>query len=290
MTDPDHRFAVVAAAGTFVVAVLLGLLGGVSQLGDHYSLAFSASGPGAVVSYWLVTAGISLLGALTVVLSGFAVARSKGSNRKRELTLLGAALVVGFPVLLLFAVSVFNLSNAPGGRYTTPVLLVLLLPSLAVGAWLGRRHDDALPWVPGLHTLLAAALLTGLAVGGFAAPPVESAIIETGGSHAPQVTFDAEYDPAGNGTGVLTVTHAGGDAIQPDRLAIHTDDAAEVPDAVQTSSGPWRGEVSDGGAVRRGDAVTIGVESDCTVRIVFVQGDRTGTLQKFDCAELRDGG
>lgn len=293
MTDSDRRFAVVAAAGTFAVAVLLGLLGGLVHLGSgHSPLAFAASGTGAVVSYWLVTAGIALLGALTVVLTGFAVARSEEPLWNRRIALLGAAFVAGFPALLLFAVFVFGLSNAPGGRYTIPVLLVLLLPSLAVGAWVGRRRGNSLPWTPGLHAVLAAAFLTGLAVGAVAAPPVENATVETGLAHPPQVAFDAEYDPAGNDTGVLTVTHSGGDVVAADQLVVRIDGAANVTNATQTRSGPWAGGVvtNDDGErlVRTGHLVRVGVVRSCTVEFRYVEGNDQAVLAAFDCSEIRD--
>lgn len=293
MTDPDSQFAAVAAAGTFAIAVLLGLLGGLVHLGSgHSPLAFAASGTGAVVSYWLVTVGISILGALTVTFAGFAVARSGGSRWKRVLTALGAVVVVGFPALLLVAVFVFGLSNAPGGRYTISIVLVLLLPSLTVGAWLGRRYGNSLPWTRGFHAVLALALLSGLLVGGVAVGP-GSSLTEQGTVGTPRVDFAGDYERASNGTGVLVVIHADGNVVPADQLRVVVEGAADVPNATQTESGPWGGATAqndDDGerVVRPGDLVRVGVESDCRVRLIFERGESSAVLDELRCEVVRE--
>jgi hypothetical protein len=290
VNNPDRRFAAAAVVGTFVVALSLGLVAGLVRLGEgHAPLDLRASGVGAVTGYWAATAGISLLGLAAVFIAGFAVARTDDSMRGRARALLGVGVVAGFPVVLLGAVFVFGLSNVPGGRYTLPTVLVLLLPALAVGGWLGLRRRNALPWTTGLHAALVLALLSGLLVGGAASVPADG-LVEEGIDGTPQVAFEATYEPAENGTGVLTVTHENGDAVPADRLRIQFSGAAAVPNATQTESGPWEGETSGGEepSVSPGDSVRLGVQKDCVVRVVYNDGDRRATLAKFECSAVRE--
>lgn len=117
---------------------------------------------------------------------------------------------------------------------------------------------------------------------------VDAAFVESDRIGDPQVDFETTYTDAGDGTGVVTVTHGGGDPVRADRLRVVSDEFVDVPGADQTSPGRWKGSVSgDGGSVVAGDDVTVGVEDDCTVRVVYEYRDTANTIALVRCADLR---
>jgi hypothetical protein len=85
---------------------------------------------------------------------------------------------------------------------------------------------------------------------------------------------DIDFDAGGPGTGVLTITHAGGDAVVRDELAIRGAGFAAVSGVDQTAPGPWQGSTSEElrgePAVRSGDSVTLGVRRDYAIRVAWV--------------------
>jgi flagellin-like protein len=105
---------------------------------------------------------------------------------------------------------------------------------------------------------------------------------------APQASFTFDYDESsstttnqlandGGGTdGELTITHDGGDTINGQRL--------EVTDGTDTISPTPFGDDTD---VAAGSSLTIDIDNDDTVRIIFTgqSGDNTATLGQFEAPE-----
>ena len=101
-------------------------------------------------------------------------------------------------------------------------------------------------------------------------PPMEG----DPGSTAPQISFEFEYEATGDGEGLLTVTHYGGDTVQADQLFLRGSGFAGVDGADQTSAGQWQGTVGgDDGGVVAGDSVDVGVTADYEVGVVWESGD-----------------
>lgn len=140
--------------------------------------------------------------------------------------------------------------------------------------------------------LLLVFVAGGLA-GSFLAGPA-GALIERQGVGSPQASFAYDYAERGDGRGVLTVTHDGGDTVRADRLFVEGPGITDVPDADQTEAGPWRGETSEatvgGGqpAVAPGDSVRVGVADDCVVRIVYRTEWSAATVGKYACPDATE--
>jgi len=102
----------------------------------------------------------------------------------------------------------------------------------------------------------------------------------------PAVAIDYDYDPTGDGRGVLTIEHAGGEPIPARALAIVGEGFAEVPGANQTAPGRWRGTTTTDDAtplVTADDRVAVGVTDDCSIRLVYRVGDGQRTIDRYDC-------
>lgn len=98
---------------------------------------------------------------------------------------------------------------------------------------------------------------------------------------APQVQFEFEYDAAATDddqTGVLRITHHGGDNIDAEKLYIRGTGIVEVTGAspsVTASDIDW-GSAAGLSDVSAGAEITIGVTADCGVRLVY-ESDGTST-------------
>lgn len=101
----------------------------------------------------------------------------------------------------------------------------------------------------------------------------------------PQALFDFTYESAGDGVGLLTITHDGGDSVQASQLSIQGGPFASVSDADQTSAGTWSGSKNDDDAVTAGDSVAVGVESGYDVRVVWQHEDEAVTLGRHEGLE-----
>lgn len=175
--------------------------------------------------------------------------------------------------------------------YPTVLALYVLVPVVAWGVLTALGRD-----VPGTSgtALTALALLlvftTGAVTGALAAGGLSETVRETR-SGSPQVAFAFDYEPTDDGRGVLTITHDGGDAVVADLLVLQSEEIADVPGANQTRDGTWQGATSDVDwrgepVVAQGDAVAVGVERDCVVRVVYA--DRA-TLGKYVCPGAESG-
>ncbi|MDS0283293.1 hypothetical protein [Haloarcula onubensis] len=110
-----------------------------------------------------------------------------------------------------------------------------------------------------------------------------------GETDAPAAAFGFDYDGSatGNGdTGVLTITHSGGDAIDATTLSVRGDgivDPADASAAVTASGTTWASATGEE-TVTAGTSVTVGVASDCDVRLVWEapDGGMSVTLAQYD--------
>lgn len=114
----------------------------------------------------------------------------------------------------------------------------------------------------------------------------------SGGSEpdpAPQVAFAFEYDAAATTSdddAVLTVVHEGGDNVDAGQLTVEGDGITTVdgaqPDVVAAGT-DW-GSATGVEDVAAGTSLTVGVRSDCQLRLVWTadDGDRSATLAAYD--------
>lgn len=116
--------------------------------------------------------------------------------------------------------------------------------------------------------------------------------METGGGstgETPQISFAFEYDSTATSTadtGVLTITHQGGDNAAAARLFVRGDGIVLPADAdpdVTVSGTDWS-QATGTESVAAGDDVTVGVSSDCSIRVVWesADGDVSATLAEYD--------
>lgn len=130
--------------------------------------------------------------------------------------------------------------------------------------------------------------LVGVVAGSFLAAPA-GALVEQRSGGAPQVAFVADYAEWVDGRGILTVTHDGGDLLRTERLYVEGGGITDIPGANQTEPGPRRGKATvewkDNSAVNQGDAVAVGVEGECMVRIVYRTEWSSITLSKHTCLD-----
>jgi len=107
---------------------------------------------------------------------------------------------------------------------------------------------------------------------------IETESTESSGSDAPQVVFASEYATAATsdpGTGVVTITHEGGDSVDAERLSVRGDGivlAADAEPAVTVSGTNWANATGEQ-TVAAGSDVTVGASSDCEIRVVWESAD-----------------
>lgn len=97
----------------------------------------------------------------------------------------------------------------------------------------------------------------------------------------PNVAFGFAYEPTGDGVGLLTVTHDGGETVPGEAIQIRGSGFAAVDGADQTEPGRWQGSAGgEGDALVAGDSVAVGVASDYEIAVVWrpSDSDRSATL------------
>lgn len=90
----------------------------------------------------------------------------------------------------------------------------------------------------------------------------------------PRISADWAYDAD---AGTVTITHAAGDAVPAEKLYVRGEGFADADGADMAAPGRWAGTAS-GGEVTAGDSVTVGVESDYALRLVWEGEDVSGVL------------
>ncbi|MDS0258314.1 type IV pilin N-terminal domain-containing protein [Haloarcula sp. S1CR25-12] len=80
-------------------------------------------------------------------------------------------------------------------------------------------------------------------------------------------------------TGILTLTHDGGDSINEDRLSIEQEGASESRPNLQDADG-----ISDAADISAGTSIDFGIDNDDTIRIVYTaeSGDSSSTLATYE--------
>jgi hypothetical protein len=288
----ERRFVTVAAGWTFVTTVLVTAVAGAVPggllpvgliLGSADRFVPQASDWAARLAALLGTGFYVTMFAISVALPvGVAVVRRRAGDDSAVTTGLlvgGLAAFPGLPLLLL-------VSDWPGvGAYAAIATVSLLAVVVR-----SRHADDSMRSVvapPFAHAVLVVVLLLGLVTGNLVAWTATTTVVESEQIGVPQVAFDANYTETDDGHAVVTITHEGGETVLADRLDLVSDEFATVSGVDQTSPGPWQGSVSGEGQVASGDSVTVGVERDCTVRVVYEYAGVKNTIGIARCAELR---
>jgi hypothetical protein len=119
-----------------------------------------------------------------------------------------------------------------------------------------------------------------------------------GSDRPPQVSFSFEYESRGDGVGVTTVSHDGGDSVRASELVFRGSgfvDAGSIPDTVAgqldvtESGGQWPAASASGtieveAAVVAGNQARLGVASDAEISVVWesTDGDVSATLAAYE--------
>lgn len=279
---------------TFVLAqvVAVGALVGfwVGTLGYEWGFRFfdpAASGPGAIWTARALEAAIVI--APVAALAGpraLVVLRRADSRRWPLDPWLAGLVVVGLLVgTVHYVVPLVVLA------FVLPVAVCLALLALGVPRW---RASDR--WRPAHEHVFRGVALVGLLLvaafaGGVAGAHGGDALTTDVGL-SQYAAFTHSYEAVDDERGRLTITHDRGDSISPDRLALRGSGFADVPDVDHTDPGAWNGDAStpssDGDAyVLAGDSVTVGVERDCSIRLVYTlpTGNPVEELDRYDCSQ-----
>lgn len=160
------------------------------------------------------------------------------------------------------------------------------------GTLSGRVRSEDVPRLVFLSLGVVGCLAVGFVgvqpfAGGFADEHVET----YGGFGGPSALFEVEAEPVGDGTTLVTFTHAGGDPLHADRLHVRGEGFADVDGADHVEPGVWRGTVSGerprrgGPAVVAGDSVTVAITDDCDVLLVYEEDGDGYVVAGHHCEE-----
>ncbi|MBX0285185.1 hypothetical protein EGH22_02510 [Halomicroarcula sp. F28] len=104
---------------------------------------------------------------------------------------------------------------------------------------------------------------------------------------APQAVFESEFDGEAtddDSTGILRITHSGGDTIDAGKLFVRGSGIVDVGGATPSVTSPdtaWASATGDS-EVTAGTSITVGVTGDYTVRLVYEEGESSTTLSEFE--------
>jgi flagellin-like protein len=147
------------------------------------------------------------------------------------------------------------------------------------------RNDEAVSPVIGVILMVAITVILAAVIGTF--------VLGLGGSvqqTAPQASFTFDLDTTttsdncngnledtSNPSGVLSITHDGGDSIVEDRLSLSDDDGTPINDLENCAS------ISSSDEVSAGTTIAPDVDTDDTVRVIWESqnGENTATLGQF---------
>lgn len=242
-----------------------------------------ASDWAARIAHQLGTAFYVALFAILILLPvGVAAYRShRGSDSVTATSLLIAGLVVfpGIPLAVLVAESI-----AAG-----LVVVVVAVAFAAIGIRSQRPGTSVEEVVAPsfVHVALAVVLTTGLIAGTLVGVSMAGTAVESTQVRAPEMAFNVHYTAVDEERGIVTFAHEGGDVVTASRLTLNGTGFANVSEVDQTNPGPWTGTVSGDGQVVAGDFATVGVEPDCTIRIVYTDAGVRHTLAVAHCSDLR---
>lgn len=280
---PASRLLAFVALQTGLVALLAAATGALTDtaplLATGHPVSVPASGPAAVATVrtlqLLLLVAVVLAVLVPLAVGGYVVRR--GERPLLAAAWAGAALVA--PPVLLAALALAVSRSAP----LAALAVLVVWGGFVVGVYRlsvrrgsadadGRSTVDARPPATAfLGTVVGVVLVAAVLAVPAAVPGQHDPLVVSEGFSAPAVEWEFDYRPTGDGRGVLTITHRGGDVVDADDLLVRGSGFADVPGANQTAPGPWQGSVleSGRGVVAAGDSVAIGVESDCHLRLVY---------------------
>lgn len=321
-TEPSRRLLAFAAVQTALVATFAGVAAGVlryTPLGfSLYTLDPGASGPAAVATVAVVRAVVAVVAALYVLVPvavGWYMA-TRGERHWLAPTAWAAVAVLGLPWLWYLVLEALTTVWTPGtvvlASAPAPVMLALVVArrrtdatdrdstsardpadAPAGGSTDTSAHGSANALVrPSPATFLnlavVALFVAGAALGAGVLAGPTAGLVEDVDLGASTTAWDFEYEPTGDDRGVLTVTHDGGDKAAVDHLYVRGDGFADVAGAKQTGPGPWTGETT-GDTVVAGDSTTVGVTSDCEIRLVYQNTAAVQTIGYHECGRAGEG-
>jgi len=111
-------------------------------------------------------------------------------------------------------------------------------------------------------------------------------LVDTGTSEpaTPQVAFDFAYDVTATSSGesgVLTITHEGGDNVDAANLSIRGTGIVDVADVDVTETDTVWANGAQVEQVSAGSSITVGATTDCDIRLVWESGDTSATLATY---------
>lgn len=109
---------------------------------------------------------------------------------------------------------------------------------------------------------------------------------DTDSPESPNVSLSGEYQEnptEGSTTGILTITHQGGDRLTAANIQIRGDGIVPVDGATPdvTSSRTQWGTATGAEEISAGASITIGVESNYDIQIIWSSGDQSLILEEF---------
>lgn len=281
-----------------VVAVAVGALAGVLANATVFvPLDRAASTIEARLAALLVVGVIVAVGMLYVAVPvGIGAVRAREDGNWRRHGAVATAAIFG-PPLFVFG----SLYLAAWLRIDMWPLVFLAVALLVVTALVGVGSLGKLPspdfaewplWPLGLHI----AVVVVFAVGFVAVQPLAVGFVEThtdtyGGFGGPHAVFAVEERATDDGT-VVAFTHDGGDPLVAENIEVRGDGFADVAGVDHTGPGVWNGEVSGqrprrgGEAVVYGDTVTVGVEADCEILLVY-DGEDPHAISHHTCGRQK---
>jgi len=109
---------------------------------------------------------------------------------------------------------------------------------------------------------------------------------DTDSTDSPLVSLSGEYQESstdGSATGILTITHDGGDTLDGANIQLRGDGIVTVdgatPDVTSTRT-QWA-TATGTEEISAGDGITIGAETDYNIQIIWRSGDQSAVLAQF---------
>lgn len=296
--NPDDRFLAFAA----VQAAILGAVAGAAaQMTVFVPIDTAYSSQAAVAATWLVRLLVVLVGGALVValaLPGPEDRAGAADGRRRWPRIAATVAVVGLAAVLAAVLLFVALLTAAGGYvFLAGGALFGAIGALTLGAvrLTGRRPlgGRETPFSTGRVAALVVAFVLAFVIVPALAAPADHVVRQ--GVDVPESDFEFAYEPVDDDWGVLTVTHDGGEPVDPGSLSVGyrgvNESYPDVDDVDQYESGPWAGEASgppaeDGsnGSVVEGDSVRVAVRSDCQITLLY-SGSRLTSLGGFACPD-----
>jgi flagellin-like protein len=144
------------------------------------------------------------------------------------------------------------------------------------------HDDDAVSPVIGVILMVAITVILAAVIASFVLGLGDQAQQTT-----PQASFSWNYDESGSDTGVITLTHDGGDSIEAQELYVRgsgLNDNSEASGDHLDSTGTWSdsGAYSDSSEVTAGLTLDIEADDDYSISVVYepVEGDTSATLSE----------